>query len=242
METIRSLSHPNVKRLYKLRTRREAREEERRCVIYSALILKELKGVVPLRELWVSGEVPAGLEPERLILTTPEVIRKISGLQSGEDLLGVVDLPAERPLTGERLLLLDRIADPGNMGTLIRTALALGWDGVYFVEGGADPFNEKVLRASRGALFHLPYQRGSVEGALLACPHHKLLVADAKGEEAEERGALLLALGNEAAGPDPSLRKRGKLVGIPISPQMESLNVAIAGGILLYKLGPYGKR
>ncbi len=213
------------------------------CVVYSEILLREIGENTPLHELWIptDRDPPKGLKPERVIRTTPEIIRKVTGLESATDVLGVVRLPPQQELKGERLLLLDEIADPGNLGALIRSALALGWDGVYIAQGSVDPFNDKAIRASRGALFHLPYQKGSLERALASFPNHRLLVADARGGEGGTKGAILLALGNEAGGPSPLLLEQGELIGIPISPKMESLNVAVAGGILLYRLGSYGR-
>ena len=245
MATIRSLQHPNVKRLYTLRRDKEVREEEGLCLVYSTTLIREIGRKGALQELWIpeGQEVPRGLNPLKVVTTTKEVIRKVTGLKSASEMVGVFRLPKEaKRLRGDRLLLLDRVADPGNLGTLTRTALAFGWEGVYFVEGCVDPFNDKALRASRGALFRLPYQKGSVERALESYPKHQLLVADPRGKPVKKTTQpLFLALGNEATGPSERLMEYGQRIAIPISPKMESLNVAVAGGILLYVLGGYGK-
>jgi TrmH family RNA methyltransferase len=131
---------------------------------------------------------------------------------------------------------LDRVADPGNLGTLLRSAQAFGWDGVYLIDGCCDPFNDKALRAAKGATFALPYAQGSFD-RLQTLGSWQLMVADLKGRPPEQvavGGPLALVLGNEAAGVQEAIRKQGTAVTLPTAAAVDSLNVSVAGGILMY--------
>jgi TrmH family RNA methyltransferase len=136
---------------------------------------------------------------------------------------------------------LDRISDPGNLGTLLRTALALGWEGAFLTPHSADPFNDKAIRASKGACFFLPLQEGSYEELeeLLKENQITAYVADLKGTSLPNlkvKHPLALILGNESLGPSAWAKQHGSAISIPMKKDVESLNVASAGAILMYEL------
>jgi len=172
-------------------------------------------------------------------LVSKSVMKKITALTSPEGI--AAEFPLPHPSSLERkapLLALERINDPGNMGTLIRTALALGWEGVFFLPGCVDPFHEKVIRSSRGALFHLPWKQGGWDELkkLNLIPY----TADIEGRslsEVKPEKELLLLLSNEAQGISEEGKRFGQKITIPMSGKMESLNVAISGAIMMYVLG-----
>ena len=124
------------------------------------------------------------------------------------------------------------------MGTLIRTALALGWGGVYLLPGCVDPFHEKVIRASRGALFRFPWKEGGWEE--LKKMNLKAYIADIKGrplDEVHPEKEILLLLSNEAQGVSDEGGGFGERITIPMTGGAESLNVAASGAIMMYELG-----
>lgn len=145
--------------------------------------------------------------------------------------------------TGEgRYLVLDGVQDPGNAGTLARTAAALSIDGLVFLDGSVDPWSPKTVRASAGSLFQVGTVRASAVDAIAAFAgaNVPLWVAEADGqnvEEAEATDSFALVLGNEGAGPRVALRDASThSVAVPMSGSVNSLNVAVAGSILLYEL------
>ncbi len=146
------------------------------------------------------------------------------------------------PLTNVRYLLAcDRVQESGNIGTLMRTALALGWEGIFLTQGCADPFNDKALRASKGAPWSLPFRQGSCEEllALIGTLGAQPLVADLHGaplSACKAKPPLALILGSEGQGVDPKLKRGAASIAIPMRGRMESLNVAAAGAILMYSL------
>ncbi len=134
------------------------------------------------------------------------------------------------------LLYLDRISDPGNLGTILRTALALDIDGVAISPDSCDIFNPKVIRSSLGALFTLPIEIKPY--SWLAEQEAQKILADLHGTSIYELPPLedkkILIMGSEANGPSPEIKQLADLViTIPISAKMESLNLAIATGICL---------
>jgi TrmH family RNA methyltransferase len=139
-----------------------------------------------------------------------------------------------------RVLVLDGVQDPGNAGTMLRTAAALGASATLAAPGTVDLWNAKVVRSAMGALFHYPAIPVTWEGLdpLLASKRIPLWGADAAGQPIETIASptsVALVVGNEGAGLSGEARARcERLVGISLAPQIESLNVAVAAGILLH--------
>jgi RNA methyltransferase, TrmH family len=148
--------------------------------------------------------------------------------------------------TGERalLLVLDGVQDPGNVGTILRTAAALGASATLALPGTVDLWNAKVVRSGMGSQFHHPCMSVTWDelDTFRAARGVKVWAADAKGEplhspERPAEGGLALVVGNEGAGLSSAARTRAdRLVSLPIGHAIESLNVAVAAGILLYGL------
>ncbi len=145
------------------------------------------------------------------------------------------------PDPGGGVLVLDAVQDPGNVGTLIRTAWAAGAAGVVVLDGTADPWGAKAVRASAGTCLRIPVVRSKV-GDLLEWSRAQgssLLVSEGEAGLPAEVGEepWLLVVGNEGAGVRHEIREaaRGR-VGLPMVPEADSLNAAVAGSILLYLL------
>jgi RNA methyltransferase, TrmH family len=197
-------------------------------------------------------ELKAALERARVALT-PVTDRELVELSDTEHPQGVVavieprrwslgDVPAG---VGAVVLALDGVQDPGNVGTIVRTTFALGGSGVIALKGTAELYSPKVLRGSMGALFRLPAVSADAAefGEWAAAQGVELWVADAQGAPVEtvagpsRRRPIALALGSEGAGVSPALAALAvRRVGIPLLPGAESLNVAVAAGILLHEV------
>ena len=151
--------------------------------------------------------------------------------------LGDLQLPSKA-----RLLVLDGVQDPGNVGTIIRTAEALGVTATYALPGTVDLWNPKVVRSGMGSHFRHPCMVGTWDelDSFRASRAFSIWGADASGTPVGETPApdrLALVVGNEGGGLSPETRMRlDRLVALPISSTVESLNVAVATGILLYEL------
>lgn len=153
--------------------------------------------------------------------------------------LGDLEVPARA-----RILVLDAVQDPGNVGTMIRTAAALGVHAVLALPGTVDPWNAKVIRSAVGGHVRVPVL-GCTDQALgefLSAHAIVLWGTAADGTPLDEVGPparLALAMGNEGAGLTPGVRARcARTVALPMTPGAESLNVSVAAGIALYALRP----
>ncbi|TKY58736.1 tRNA/rRNA methyltransferase YsgA [Spatholobus suberectus] len=215
------------------------------------------------------AEIPDGLDKSTasIVRVNFVVMRKLSGLQTTDslDAIALMKIPPSFFNVDDeqkncqkwfpsihRILVLDGIQDPGNLGTLLRSAVAFRWDGVFLLPGCCDPFNEKALRASRGASFQLPIVSGSwnhVE-SLKEEFQMKLLAGHQEHEGLVKPVCLLspsfcdslsdiplcLVLGSEGSGLSEKPLQECELVSIAMAGEYESLNVSVAGGIFLYTL------
>ncbi len=151
------------------------------------------------------------------------------------------------PSAGRALVVLDAVQDPGNVGTIARTALALGAAGVVALPGTADLTNPKVVRASMGALFRLPHCSMAVEELMdvVQGAGAEIWITAMQGEaigEVTSTGPVAMVLGNEGAGVSDRLATVAtRSVTIPIEVGAESLNVAVAAGIVLHRLHRGGR-
>lgn len=141
------------------------------------------------------------------------------------------------------LLIADEIQDPGNLGTLLRTAVGAGVQGIFLVKGSVDIYNPKVVRSTMGAVLQLPHWQCTREQVLDYVEKHSLplVVADLEQAvdfwEASYPSHLAVVIGNEARGVHPLFRDKAALrVRIPLVGQVESLNASVAAGVLLYEI------
>ena len=175
--------------------------------------------------------------------------RSASDTDAPQGILIVADIPdvtlATLPSAAlDRPLVLDAIQDPGNVGTLVRTAAALGASAVVALPGTADLWNAKVVRSAAGGHFQVPVLHAdfdALRGALRAAGV-PLWAADAGGAplgSSDRPARVALAVGNEGAGVSAAVRDAAdRVVALRMAPRAESLNVAVATGILLYLLQP----
>lgn len=169
--------------------------------------------------------------------------------ESPQGVLAIAEIPDRRlaalPITNQmRLLVLDAVQDPGNVGTILRTAAALGAAATLAMPGTVDLWNAKVVRSAMGAHFHHFSLACTWDELDAFRAEHRVAFwgADAGGDPLEPRQAphrLALAVGNEGSGLTAEARGRAdRLVALPIASDVESLNVAVATGIFLYQLRP----
>ncbi|HJQ09742.1 MAG TPA: RNA methyltransferase [Gemmatimonadaceae bacterium] len=240
-------------------SRRKAREKHSLFVAEGVRSVEELlRSDLTVRGALVApqlADAPRGaalrrqLEESRIeVLEVSEKdFRSAAETESPQGILAIAEIPQRSLDTLQlpavcRLLLLDGVQDPGNVGTILRTAAALGATATVALPGTVDLWNSKVIRSSMGAQFHHPVLHAGVGDALdfLSRKSLELWATDSAGTPFERDTAparLAIALGNEGAGISSSVReKAGRIVSLPVSGSVESLNVAVAAGILLYEL------
>lgn len=179
-----------------------------------------------------------------ITLISSREMKQITALETPSPVLGVFQMPdmPEKPQDSVMILVLDRIQDPGNLGTLLRTALWYGVVDVVLITGTADPFSPKVVQSSMSALAHVRLTSMDVEEFLAWSNDQgrELVLADMDGTAARsfdwpKKSALVL--GNEGQGVNALFRSAtAKVITLPgDSSKMESLNVAVSGATLLYE-------
>lgn len=170
-----------------------------------------------------------------------EVMRYISDTQQPPGIIGVFPLPAYQPPTApKRVLILDAIRDPGNMGTILRTAAAAGVQVAILSPDSVDPYNPKVLRSGMGAHFRVPVVEMSWEQIETYCAPLGVYLADSHGDvrydEADWSAGWALIVGSEAHGAGEQAAKLASArVYIPMAAETESINAAMAAGVILFE-------
>lgn len=169
-------------------------------------------------------------------LVSESVMKKLTQTNHVPPVAAVCKKPIRKSVT-DKVLILEHVQDPGNVGTLLRTALAFGFDTVV-LDRCADPFSAKVLRSTQGALFDLTLLETNVHAFKETHPDYTLIGTDLFGDSHAQHPSLpyALILGNEGQGMEKETRQLcDQLIKIPIK-SIDSLNVGIAGGILMHSL------
>lgn len=206
-----------------------------------------VEGIKPVREC-----IDAGFEIERIIcvegldgfegatVVTESVFKSISSEKTPQGVLAVVKIPHFQLKPPEKAcLLLDCLQDPGNLGTVIRTANAAGYDEIYLINC-TDPYSPKAVRASMSGIFFVNIYQGTREEILKTLEGVPLICADMNGENIfgfnpPER--FCLCIGNEGSGISNEIKGRASYtVKIPMRDTCESLNAAVSAGIAMYAL------
>lgn len=189
----------------------------------------------------------AAAQQLKLYCVSDAVMKKIADTDTPQGIIAVCkvqDVTLDKLLSkGEMLLVLDRVGDPGNLGTMFRTADAAGIGGVVLLKGCVDIYAPKTVRSSMGSLFHVPVVSGVAEDKFIAEAKdagYELLVTSLEGADnlykADLGGRIAFVMGNEAGGVSASLLERAdKRVFIPMAGRAESLNVAMAAGIVMFE-------
>lgn len=249
LKEINSSKNDLIKSLKKLH-KKKTRDEENRYLIEGFHLVEEaVKANAQLsivlideRGLREWGTWLEAVTAEKY-LVSPEVMKALSDLPTPQGIMAVVAKPREQAVTFEgKWVLLDHVQDPGNVGTIIRTADAAGFNGVILGEGSADIYSTKVLRSMQGSHFHLPVISGELATIIPQLQAQgtkvygtELNEAAVAFDEVSATDQVAILLGNEGQGVSNELLSiTDKNLYIPIYGQAESLNVAIAAGILLY--------
>jgi TrmH family RNA methyltransferase len=251
-------THDRVRRLRRLTNKRSDRWEEGACVLEGPdLIDAALESGVEVEALYLeqraltsaacSASIARAQEAGVPIFTLPEgTLLKVADTKSPQPLLatakmrvsGLPDLPTDRAL-----LILDNIRDPGNAGTMVRSADAAGVGGVLFTGDCVDPFNPKTLRSSAGSVFHLPIVVGLTLGDAVAAlrsagvPSYATVVRDAKDFRSVNMSAgCAIVIGNESSGLlAEEIALCDDAMTITMAGKAESLNAGVAASLILFE-------
>lgn len=240
-QKILSLQHPFVKHWKKLCIEKKYREAEGSIIIFGKKMAREAASLYPIKRLIIGENYSLNIPALEIYSASPEIFKKISGMKNPEPIAAEIAIPTPMPLYDKQYLLaLDRITDPGNLGTLVRSAWAFGIEGVLLLPGCVDIFNDKALRAAKGASLHMPFQYiEESDFSLYSDKKFTIYIGDIEGENFEQvsyQPPCMLLLGNEGQGISKRLLGIGKKINIPMRNSTDSLNVSVAGSLLLYRM------
>lgn len=248
---ITSLSNETVKEVVALRKKADLRKERGLFVVEGRRFVQEIPDTM-LERAFATPDFAGSEEGELLCqrlkpeYVSEPVMAKMADTVTPQGILALVRMPSYslEDFGPGPLALLEQIQDPGNVGTLFRTAEAAGAGGLILDEKSADPFSPKVLRATMGAIFRLPFVISRDLGetvTMLKEKGYRLYAAHLKGgssyDQPEYQAKSAFLLGNEGRGLSEALTAQAdELIRIPMEGQAESLNVSVAGALLLYEV------
>lgn len=249
MKRIESTQNSLVKQWKKLVTLRKERDKSNEFIVEGFHLVEEaLKNKDQVLHLIVKEGVDLPLlwpiDDIEIIEINEAVAKELAETEQSQNVFAHCKqrVVAENDMDKWRkVLLVDAVQDPGNMGTMLRTADAAGLDAVILGKGCADAYNPKTVRSAQGAHFHIPVVRGELLFWVERLQDHEVPVYGTALEraisykEVETTAAFALIVGNEGSGIHPQLlAQTDQNIMIPLIGQAESLNVAVATGILLY--------
>ncbi len=222
------------------------------------LVEEALKEGVEIKTLMVRDDVgpdsPGGVGPDfsevpgdRIYKLPPSLFSKLSDTVTPQGVIGVVAMketaPYEMELGDGNIIVLDRLQDPGNIGTILRTADAAGFSLAVFLKGTADPYSPKAVRSAAGSVLRMPvafFEDGEELSAFLKARNKKLAVSCMDAPKAYFQEDLsrdcAIVVGNEGNGVAPELIEMSDIkIRIPMAGNTESLNASMAAGILMYE-------
>ena len=236
MSDLLTFANPKIQRLRRLLGRRSARYEERVFVVEGVgLVRQAIDAGWQVEGCYVAPGTTVDFDVA-LHELAPNVMERVASTDSPQPVLAVVAMRATAlPAHSTFVLVADRLADPGNAGTIIRSAEAAGADAVAFTPGSVDHFNPKVVRASAGSLFRIPVVECDLESL---SGFRRLGASSHRGDVYTDpvyHGRVALVVGNEAHGlaDDAAI---DHWITIPHAGPAESLNVAMAATVLVFEV------
>lgn len=254
---ITSVQNPKIKRIRALLSSRQDRQREGVYIIEGVRLAEEAfkSGVKPELVLFSSDLSLRGMEILQPLIDAgtlveevdARILNSLSDTKTSQGILAVLPQPqAILPADWDLILILDRISDPGNLGTILRSGAASGVQTFVLTPGSTDTFNPKVVRAAMGAHLQIPILSLDWPDIIGVCRNRQpdpaaILVADSSGGspcwQTDLRQPLALVIGSEAEGPQQAAFDAADgMINIPMPGIAESLNAAVAASILLYEI------
>lgn len=248
---ISSLNNEKIKYFCSLLDKK-IRNKERLFLIEGYHLVEEAAKTVKLKA--VIGSIQSDLEKFNNVekyLVTNEIIKKLSNTKNPQNIIGLVetlnytvnDLLNILAKKEVKLVLLDEINDPGNLGTIIRTTAALGYDGIIMSKNTVDLYNDKVIRSTQGVMFKIPIFIADLEEVIPILKKYKTkcfgtsLTNSKILTESKKENKFAICFGNEARGvKEQILNLMDQNIRIEMKNDVESLNVSVAASIIMYEL------
>ena len=238
---ITSIKNPHIKELTKLKEKKYRDGQNMFLVETKHLVLEAYKEGI-IKELILEANTIFPLDVPTLYVSK-EVLKKLSSLDTAPNIMAVVEKKEEIKEIGEKVLILDKIQDPGNLGTIIRSAVAFNINTIICSKDTVDIYNPKVLRASQGMLFHIPILIKDTEKIIHELKEKDYKIVGTKvtnGHDVRTSSIyshFALIIGNEGQGISKNIEELcDEYLYIKMNENCESLNASVAASILLYEI------
>lgn len=249
IKEITSINNSYIKNLLALKTKQGRYNTNLFLVEGYHLVEESLKHQALSAVLCTDKKVLEKLDVDEKYLVSEQVIKKLSSTKTPQNIIGVVNSITNQEIESIvskkelRLIILDDVNDPGNLGTIIRTSAALGIDAVIASDETVDFYNEKVLRATQGAIFKIPLFKGDLIEIINMLRKNQITIygtslkSSVSVKEVERNDKLAVVVGNEARGvSNEVLDLCDKNIILQMNNSVESLNVSIAAALLMWEL------
>jgi len=238
---ITSLDNNKVKEVVKLQSKKY-RDLTNSFVVETEHLVEEAEKAGIVKDLFLVED--EFVDRDDTYFVTPEVMKKMSSMESPSNVLAVCEKSNSKEIIGTKILLLDGVQDPGNLGTIIRSSVAFGVDTIILSLDTVDLYNPKVIRASEGMFCHINIITMDLSDAINIIKNSNIPVYGTNVESGSDvssitdKSSYALVMGNEGNGVKPNIQELcDKNLYIPMNGKCESLNVGVACSILLYELG-----
>lgn len=241
---ITSTQNNFIKQVRKLHVRKE-RQKSNTFLIEGFHLIEEAKNSEwNIDHIIVTDKVtvPNWCHDLSLTYVSEHVFNHFSQTETPQGIAAIVKMKKVEIRSNEKILLIDAVQDPGNLGTIIRTADAAGFNHIILGKGTVDLYNDKVIRATQGSMFHVCIEQADLNEIIKSIQEKDFTVYASTLQNAisykdiTPKEKIALVLGNEGAGiSDEVLQLVNERIHIPIYGKAESLNVGVAAGILMYK-------
>ena len=249
-EIITSLDNANVKEARSLNDKKHRRFHGKFLIDGEKLVYESVCGACEIDKIFVDESKYSNFEyilskfDGKIIKTTTKVMASISENVTPQGIIAEVFMRETgefEPEKNQPIIILDRVQDPGNLGTIIRTAAATGYETIVLIDT-VDAYSPKVIRSSSGGILYLDIFRMSEKEILSYCKKNnvELLVADMDGinifNANIQNQNYALVIGNEGQGVSENFKELGRRISLPMKSQMESLNAGVSASVLMYIL------
>ncbi len=240
MNKITSLTNPKIKELVKLKDKKY-RDEKGLFIIEGEDIVLEAKKNNLLELILTSDEKYK--DDIEIIYVTDAIINKLASTKTPQGLIGICKIPSTSTILTNKVILLDGLQDPSNVGAIIRSAKAFGFNTLMLTNDTVDIYNEKLIRSSKGYSFSMNIIKDDIKGLLSLLKKEKYYVVTSALKNAkslntlEKKEKIAIIIGNEGRGVSTdSINAADIVVKIDMNEEVESLNASVAAAILMHKI------
>ena len=240
---ISSTNNEKIKELSKLKIKKYRDESNKFLVEGKHLVEEAYKSNLLLEVFTIEDRILFNVETT---IITPDVMKKLSSTDTIPSIVGVVKKKEDTEIIGDKILLLDNIQDPGNLGTIIRSAAAFDIETIVLSNDTVDLYNPKVIRATQGMIFKMNIVIGDIKTAMHIIRDKNITIYGTdvvsgilpNTLSTDEKSRFALVVGNEGNGISPEVYSLcDKMLFIKMNNNVESLNVGVATSIILYEMG-----